>query len=184
MPAKIQLTKLMVASTATLLLAACAAAQDSQNRSTGTVIDDATITANVKAKLIDDTDTKARQINVETSKGVVQLNGFVDSQTARNEAGRIAQGTDGVKQVRNNLVVRADDRTTEATVDDAAITAKVDAALATDKRTSALAIDVATRDGDVQLSGYAKSSNEKAAAAEVARNVNGVRSVRNEIDIR
>ena len=45
-------------------------------------------------------------------------------------------------------------------------------------------IDVETHEGVVQLSGFAKSQTEKSAAVEVAKGVKGVRSVKNEIDVR
>ena len=50
-----------------------------ENSSTGEVIDDSVLTAKVKTALIESSDTKAHQINVETKQGVVQLSGFVDS---------------------------------------------------------------------------------------------------------
>lgn len=166
-------------------LAICGAAfAGDTNRDASAVIDDASITAGVKTKLIGDNDTKARQINVETRNGVVQLNGFVDTTAARTQAEQIAQAEKGVTRVENNLEVRTGDRTGGAVVDDAAITMKVDTALATDKRTSALRVDVETNAGDVQLSGFAKNASEKAAAAEVAKGVEGVRTVSNKIDLR
>ena len=72
----------------------------------GQVVDDGTITASVKAKLIEDSTTKAHQINVETQKGVVQLAGFVDSTAAKARAGELANSVDGVAQVRNDLEIR------------------------------------------------------------------------------
>ena len=169
---------------AVAVLATSACATDSGSRTAGVVIDDAAITASIKTKLTLDKDTKARQINVETQKGIVQLNGFVDSSAARSEAGKIAAGTDGVKQVRNNLEVRSADRPAGEVVDDAMITGKVEAALIADKRTSALRVDIETHDGEVQLSGFAKNQAEKNAAVEVARAVTGVRKVTNSIDVR
>jgi osmotically-inducible protein OsmY len=108
----------------------------------------------------------------------------VDSTAARNEAGSLAAATSGVRKVRNNLEVRTGDRSAGAVLDDGVITAKVDAELAKDERTSALRVNVATRSGEVQLSGFAKSAAEKQAAAEIARRVEGVQSVRNDIDVR
>lgn len=169
---------------AVFALASSAFGADSAPRTAGVVIDDAAITASIKTKLTLEKDTKARQINVETQKGIVQLNGFVDSSAARSEAEKIAAGTDGVKQVRNNLEVRSADRAAGVVVDDAMITGKVEAALVADKRTSAMRIDIETHDGEVQLSGYAKSKVEMDAAVDVARNVAGVRSVKNAVDVR
>ena len=169
---------------AVFALAGTAFAADSAPRTTGVVIDDAAITASIKTQLTVEKDTKARQINVETQKGIVQLNGFVDSSEARSEAEKIAAGTDGVKQVRNNLEVRSADRAPGVVADDAMITGKVEAALVADKRTSAMRVDIETHDGEVQLSGYAKSQAEKNAAVDVAKGVEGVRVVKNAIDVR
>lgn len=168
---------------AVITLAASAWATDAP-RTAGVVIDDAAITASIKTKLTTDKDTKARQINVETQKGIVQLNGFVDSTAARSEAEKIAAGTDGVTQVRNNLEVRSADRPAGVVVDDAMITGKVEAALVADKRTSAMRVDIETHDGEVQLSGFAKTQAEKSAAVDVAKGVEGVRVVKNDIDVR
>jgi len=159
-------------------------AAEGSSRSVGTTLDDAAITANVKGRLVADHDTKAHQINVETSKGVVQLNGFVDSDKAKSEAERIAAGTDGVARVQNNLEVRAATGKAGATLDNAELTAGVDAALAKDPRTSALSIDVESRAGEVQLSGFVKSTEEKNAATAVARTVKGVSKVHNDLAIR
>jgi hyperosmotically inducible periplasmic protein len=167
-----------------ITFAGTAFATDSAPRTTGAVIDDAAITTSIKTRLTVEKDTKARQINVETQKGIVQLNGFVDSAEARSEAENIAAGTDGVTQVRNNLEVRSPDRAAGVVVDDAMITGKVEAALVADKRTSAMRVDIETHDGEVQLSGYAKTQAEKTAAVEVAKDVEGVRVVKNAIDVR
>jgi len=169
---------------AVIVLTGSAWATESAPRTAGVVIDDAAITASVKTKLTMDKETKARQINVETQKGIVQLNGFVDSAAARTEAEKLASAVDGVKQVRNNLEVRSADRAAGVVVDDAMVTGKVEAALVADKRTSALRVDIETNDGEVQLSGFAKSEAEKSAAVEVAKGVAGVRTVKNDIDVR
>ncbi|MEQ8160999.1 MAG: BON domain-containing protein, partial [Smithellaceae bacterium] len=49
---------------------------------------------------------KAFQISVETRKGIVQLSGFVNSQSAVNKAGSIARSVQGVKSVKNDLIVK------------------------------------------------------------------------------
>ena len=181
-----QMKRTAIATTALVLSAGLSAAAwaDANDRSLGEVLDDAGITASVKGKLINDADTKAHQINVETRNGVVQLNGFVDSQAARNEAGRLAAEASGVTSVQNNLEVRAGNKNAEQVIDDAALTVKVDSALAADKRTSALRVDVESNRGEVQLSGFAKDASERSAAEQVARSVDGVRSVSNKIAVR
>jgi len=174
----------LVTATGIVLAASALAQADDAARSVGTVIDDAAITTSVKSQLIGSPETKAYQINVETREGVVQLNGFVDSAAAKTAASRLASQAKGVVRIDNNLEVRAADRTAGEVVGDAALTARVDAALAADKRTSALRIDVASKQGTVQLSGFAESAAERTAAAEVARSVEGVAALRNEIAVR
>jgi hyperosmotically inducible periplasmic protein len=69
-------------------------------------------------------------------------------------------------------------------VDDAAITTQVKARFVDDKSVGAASIKVETLKGTVMLSGFAKDAAEKQAAERIARNVNGVQSVRNEILVR
>jgi osmotically-inducible protein OsmY len=75
----------------------------------GEAVDDAVVTAKVKARLVDDEVTKAYQINVETFKGTVQLSGSVDSEEARMRATELAKNVGGVKDVKNSLQVRKSD---------------------------------------------------------------------------
>lgn len=74
--------------------------------STGQYIDDSVITTKVKAKIAADEILKSFSISVETFKGVVQLSGFVDSQLTVDKAGRIAYSVEGVRSVKNDLVVK------------------------------------------------------------------------------
>ncbi len=69
-------------------------------------------------------------------------------------------------------------------VDDATITTKVKAKLLEDKTTGGLSIGVETLNGTVQLSGFAKSSAERAQAEVLARDTSGVTQVRNAIVVR
>jgi osmotically-inducible protein OsmY len=70
------------------------------------VVDDSMLTASVKTKLVEDSTTKAYEINVGTQNGVVQLTGFVDSTTMKSKAGELARSVEGVKEVRNDLEIR------------------------------------------------------------------------------
>ena len=73
------------------------------------------------------------------------------------------------------------DKSAGQAVDDAAITTKVKAKFVEDKDVSALNIKVNTYQGTVQLSGFAKSAVEAERAGEIARSVNGVKMVKNDI---
>ena len=69
-------------------------------------------------------------------------------------------------------------------VDDSVITAKVKSAFVEDKEVSALNINVATFKGVVQLSGFVSGTHESWKAAQLARNVQGVKAVRNDLAVR
>ena len=64
-----------------------------------------TISSKVKSKLISNSEIKAGDIDVGSSQGVVTLIGRVSSQTIKTDAERIARGTKGVKDVKNELLV-------------------------------------------------------------------------------
>lgn len=74
--------------------------------------------------------------------------------------------------------------TVGAYVDDATITTRVKTRFVENKDVDASAISVETLNGTVMLSGFAKSATEKTSAERIAREVNGVRAVKNEIAIR
>jgi hyperosmotically inducible protein len=163
-------------------LSACAASRTEQ--SAGEHIDDAVVTTKVKAALIDDPATKARQIEVNTFRGTVQLSGFVDSADEKAAASRVAHSVNGVQNVRNNLAVGHTDRSAGEVVDDSVVTTKVKAALVAEPATKARDITVVTREGIVQLSGFVDSATEKETASEVAQGVAGVKEVRNDLQIK
>ena len=89
-----------------MLAAFMACASTPQQSSTGEVIDDSVITSKIKTQLAADEFLKSFQISVETRKGIVELSGFVDSQKAKDKAEQIARGVDGVKSVKNALIVK------------------------------------------------------------------------------
>jgi len=89
-----------------MIAAFTACASTPQQSSTGEYVDDSVITSKIKTQLADDEFLKSFQISVETRKGIVELSGFVDSQNAKDKAGRIASGVGGVRSVRNALIVK------------------------------------------------------------------------------
>ena len=90
----------------TLILAFASCAATRTKESTGEYVDDSSITAKVKAELVNDPVTKAREISVETFKGVVQLSGFVNTPEEKDRAGEIARGVKGVADVKNNINIK------------------------------------------------------------------------------
>lgn len=153
-------------------------------KSAGEQIDDTVLLAKVKAALIADPVAEAHEINVEVFRGIVQLNGFVETSAEKSRAGKVARDVGGVKDVKNNLTVKHEGETVGAVIDDATVTAKVKAALIDSSRTKAYQIEVETQKGVVQLSGFVDDASAKSAAVEIARSVAGVKSVINDIDVK
>ena len=89
-----------------MIAAFVACASTPKQEGTGEYIDDSVITTKVKSLLAADDFLKSFQIGVESRKGIVQLSGFVNSQAAVNKAGQIARGVEGVKYVKNDLIVK------------------------------------------------------------------------------
>ena len=95
-----------------LALSGCASKSDNTassgtSRTAGEVTSDAALTAKVKTALANDAGLgTAANINVNSYRGVVQLNGFVDSQDKINRAVDAARRVEGVRSVDNNLSVK------------------------------------------------------------------------------
>jgi osmotically-inducible protein OsmY len=90
----------------------------------------------------------------------------------------------GATLVSTGCSVARNQQTVGAYVDDAAITTAVKTRMAEDKTVSATAISVETLNGTVQLSGFAKSQQERDRAESIARTTRHVREVRNSIVVR
>lgn len=84
---------------------ACSATATHQ--STGEYIDDTAITAKVKSAFVSDDTVKAREVKVDTFRGVVQLSGFVDSAAEKARAEEVARSVNGVRDVTNNIQLKA-----------------------------------------------------------------------------
>lgn len=168
--------KRILAVVAALTIAAAAPAVTA--KSLGNMVDDGTITTSVKAALLDNKNTHSTKINVESYKGVVQLSGFVATQAEKAEAGRVAKGIDGVKQLRNDISIMG--ATSMGTkLDDSMLTSKVKTALIEESKIKANDINVETRGGTVQLAGFVSSKAVRDRAGVVAAGVKGVNKVDN-----
>lgn len=73
---------------------------------TGQYFDDSWITTKVKSALINDPAGSGGSVNVETFKGTVQLSGFVKSSAERDQAVKTARAVPGVKEIKNDIVIR------------------------------------------------------------------------------
>ena len=77
-----------------------------KQESVGAYVDDATVTTRVKAKFVENKDVAASAIKVETLNGTVQLSGFAKNGTEKSMAESIARNTGGVRDVRNDIIIR------------------------------------------------------------------------------
>lgn len=150
----------------------------------GTEIDDTVVTARVKSALLADPNVKGFDFKVETRKGEVQLSGFVDNQTQIDSAITVTRAVAGVKNVENKVSLKGVATTAGDQVDDGIVTAKVKAALLADANVKSLDIAVVTRKGEVQLSGFVDDQKQIDRAVEVARSIENVRRVDNEMSIK
>lgn len=163
-------------------------ARTSEERSFGEVVDDASITATVKSKLLWGKNTDGMEVDVDTRMGTVTLNGSADNGASRELAGRMAENTRGVVSVDNQLVVDkaqsasnvkvepAEGDTSEA-IADTWITTKVKSTFMYSSNVENDDISVSTEDGNVTLTGMVGSGAERELATELAMNVRGVKSV-------
>lgn len=67
---------------------------------------DASITASVKTRLAGQSPATLLKVDVDTTNGVVQLNGNVDSERTKQRATELARQVEGVRRVVNNLKVQ------------------------------------------------------------------------------
>ncbi|MDD5028342.1 MAG: BON domain-containing protein [Rhodoferax sp.] len=178
-----------VAGVMTISMVACGqtnepASAPAATTTVGTDVDDTLLTTHVKTALADNIDIKSFDIKVETRKGEVMLSGFVDNQTQIDRAIAVAQAIPGVKSVDNRVSIKAGTTTIGTKIDDSIITAKVKAALMADETVKSADIAAVTRDGRVQLSGFVNNQKQIDNALQVARGIEGVSSVGNELSIK
>jgi len=97
---------LAAAVAAIALLSATGCAVTRGQETVGAYVDDAAITTSVKARFVDNPDVDASSIKVETLNGTVMLSGFAKNINERSTAEAITRKVNGVKMVRNEVVVR------------------------------------------------------------------------------
>jgi osmotically-inducible protein OsmY len=88
------------------LLFVLGCASTAKQESTGEYLDDSVITSKVKTAIFAEPSLKVLQINVETTKNVVQLSGDVSSRDEMDKAVEIARSVGGVRSVRNELQLK------------------------------------------------------------------------------
>lgn len=113
----------------------------------------------------------------------VKLLSLVVAVAALSTAAYNAGAADDVAAATQSTTTTEQQNSTSQYVDDASITTKVKASLLADKDTSGTAIKVETANGTVQLSGNVKSAEEKSRAVDLARQIEGVKEVKDMIQV-
>ncbi len=159
----------------------------STDRSYGDIIDDVSISAAIKSKLVWSKSTEGKTIDVKTTGGKVVLSGSARSKEASEMASRLASGTHGVKSVTNNIAItktpgmsgmaKASTYEIGDNISDAWITTKVKSTFLYSRSVAGSDIAVSTRAGVVTLSGKLDTGVERALAIELAQNIRGVKTV-------
>jgi hyperosmotically inducible protein len=172
----------LLLATATLLALvlplACAS-----NRSNRQELTDRGITSKVTAKLTADPEVNPFKIDVDTLDGIVTLRGEVQHESVRAEAEKLALATSGVHSVVNRIEIVAPGGETHP-VSDAWITTKIKTKLAADPQLNPFNIDVDTVHGIVTLSGRVANPAARDGVEKLARDTQGVKSVRNELQVK
>jgi len=128
----------------------------------------------------------ATATEVDAKDGIVTLRGAAASQAQKDLTTEYAKDVDGVKDVKNEMVASKPSKKIQAAhdkIDDASITGLAKMTLLYHRSTSALNTSVTTRNGVVTLTGKAKNTAEKDLATKYVNDVNGVKSVNNQMTI-
>ncbi|XXD11629.1 molecular chaperone OsmY [Klebsiella sp. R445] len=160
-------------------------AVDSSLNKVGDFMDDSTITARVKAALIDDKSISSAGISVKTENKVVTLSGSVDSTAQKEQALSVAKNVKGVTTVTDKLSVSEEQSASlKGYAGDTAITSQIKAKLLADDMVPSRNITVETSDGVVQLSGSVETRQQADRAADIAKAISGVKSVENNLSVK
>ena len=158
---------------------------DSSMKKVDGYMDDSGITAKAKAALVDDDAIKSTDISVKTHQGVVTLSGFVTSQDQAEKAVAVVQKIEGVKSVSDKLHVRdSKSSSVKGYAGDAATTSEIKAKLLADDIVPSRNVKVETTDGVVQLSGHVATQAQSDRAESIAKAIEGVKSVKNDLTVK
>lgn len=172
----------------------------------GDELADGWLTTKIQSKFVADPEIKATDIHVSSSDGVVTLKGRVQNEPMRSLAVAIAQNTNGVKQVVDqlsvmvaapvaparpaNAVTAGSVATTGSAVpdstprtDDARITSGIQAKYFLDDKIKVRRIDVNSSNGIVTLHGEVGSDDERAQALLLARTTEGVQRIEDNLTV-
>jgi len=144
---------------------------------------DAWMAVKIRSRLLVKANVSAASTKVTVVDGNVVLTGTADNVAQKELTEIYAKDIDGVKAVKNEIVV-TNKPTIGEKIDDASITSQVKYALLTHKGTSALKTKVETVDGVIVITGEANSEAEKSLVTKLAKDVRGTQSVTNAMTVK
>lgn len=147
-------------------------------------VSDTVITSKVKAKVAADPTLSVFKVGITTKRGVVYINGLLDSETDADALIQMVQATNGVRDV-NTAQLKI--RDSQKPLTDTAITAKVKGLYLRDKlmgrNIAPIGIHVETNNGIVYLSGNVDDQKQVANAIRLAKSVKGVKKVESRVEV-
>jgi hyperosmotically inducible periplasmic protein len=148
---------------------------------------DAWLSAKVKATLLFHRSVNASKTEVYVKDGIVTLAGEAENQAQKELTTEYAKDVEGVKDVKNKMTVsKTSNKTVDRVVgniDDASITAQAKMSLLLHRSTSARNTRVVTNNGVVTLEGVAENAAEKDLVTKLVKDIDGVKSVNNQMTI-
>ncbi|HSX21066.1 MAG TPA: BON domain-containing protein [Gammaproteobacteria bacterium] len=158
---------------------------ESAGKQLATDTEDAAITTAVKAKFAVESDIKSFDIHVTTTNHVVYLSGTVDTQLQANKAVEVAQSVKGVNDVDDSKLSVT---SSKSYIDDAFTTAKVKGKIMQLESDNVISgkndLQVETTNGVVHIYGKAASRKDVSAIEKAVEKLNGVKSVKTNIDVK
>ena len=159
-------------------------AKSDPKTATASAAKDAWITTAAKVRLIANSDTPARDINVDTLGGVVTLFGTVPTEAARRAAETEVRKVDGVKSVENDLQVVPQVSAAAVEHKDERVKDAIEKRLSAREELSDASIDVEVANGVARLTGTVRGQPDRLTALTLARTTDGVRSVVGELTVK
>lgn len=162
-------------------------------------VEDATITAKVKYRLMLNKNISSYDIDVDTEDGVVTLNGKVDSDAKKDLAVKLAENTKSVKKVNNNLTVvdkkdlkqdksgssigeKVDQWSQD--IQDTWITAKAKSLLLVSDEAEGAVYSITTSNGTIKVTGTVRSNKQADEIQKILEDLQGVKKVDNKLTVR
>jgi len=173
--------KLLYRTAATCLLFLVACNGFAQDETIGQNVDDTWLHTQVKAALIG---YGSANVNVEVDRGVVQLAGFVKSDTERQAAEQQIANIEGVKRISNQLIVSSGERTAGRIIDDGVLAGKIKFDLVNPGADNNFRVNVEVNNGNVLLSGFVPTEADRKHALDVVSKIKGVAKVYDGMDVK